>query len=317
MAHNLEIRDGKASFFSVKEKAWHGLGTIIQDCPTLEEAIKLGRLDWQLEKQPLYLANGNVIPNKAANVRCDTGQCIGVVSDSYKIVQNSEAFEFFNFLDNEACFETGGVLRDGQVVWLSAKLPAHFSIAGSDDLIEQYLFLMTSHDGSQPLQAMMTPVRVVCNNTLNIALKSNSNRIAIRHTSNASERVKEAYKTMGIINNLKYEIEDLFNRMHKVQITDYAVLNLITMAVSGNPDARLDDIPTRTKNIAYGINEYYHNHFTQSDIKGNIYGVYNAFTGYMQNSDYLNDERKMKSLLLGDNHNQILKRANNLILQSI
>jgi len=117
MAHNLEQRDGSASFFSVKEKAWHGLGTIIENCPDLTSAIELARLGFEVIKQPIFIEGGKVVPDKFATVRTDTGDILGVVGNQYHVVQNKEAFSFFDFLKDEACFETGGVLNNGNIVW--------------------------------------------------------------------------------------------------------------------------------------------------------------------------------------------------------
>lgn len=308
MGHNLEIRDGQASFFSVKEKAWHGLGQIIEDCPTLEKAIELGRLNWDVEKQPMYLQNGSMIPNKFATVRKDTGDILGVVGNDYTIVQNKEAFDFFDFLKDEACFETGGVLNTGNIVWLSAKLPSHFSVNGINDQIEQYIFLITSHDGTKQLQAMFTPVRVVCNNTLNQALGNNSNKIKIRHSKSAQDKIKDAHNLMGIINNLSQELEDTFNRMHKVKITDKQLINMIASSVTGKSGGSfdIDEMPTRTRNTILDIKDYYNMHPTQIEIKGSLYGFYNAITGFNQNNDKSDDDRKMRALLNG---NSIEERA--------
>jgi phage/plasmid-like protein (TIGR03299 family) len=305
MSHNLEIIDGQASFFSVKEKAWHGLGKVLPENLNLEQAIIQANLNWEVEPLPMFLANGKEIPNKVANVRKDNGNIVGVVGDKYRIVQNLEAFSFFDFLEGEACFETGGVLNKGNIVWLSCKLPAHFSVAGSDDLIEQYLFLTTSHDGSKSLQCMFTPVRVVCNNTLNIALRSFSNRLKIRHTTNVQDKIKQAHKVMGIVNQFNNEVNNVFQKLARVKVTDAQVLKLIQMAMVPNKEVGdFEDLPTTSKNRIGDILSYYDNHDTQQNIKGTAWGVYNAITGFNQNNDKSTNERKMKSIINGNNTEQ-------------
>lgn len=315
MAHNLEQRDGSAPFFSVKEKAWHVLGTIIENCPDLTAAIELARLGFEVVKQPIFIEGGKVVPDKFATVRTDTGDILGVVGNQYHVVQNKEAFSFFDFLKDEACFETGGVLNNGNIVWLSAKLPAHFSVHGEADKVDQYLFLTTSHDGSKSLQAMFTPVRVVCNNTLNIALRQHSNRISIRHTSNAEAKMKEAHKLMGIVNQLSAEMQTVFSSMAKTKVSDMEVFNLIRMAVSKqNEVGKAEDLSTRTNNIVNNIFTYYQAHTTQQEIKGTVWGAYNAFTGFAQNGEKRTDESKMNALLNGS---KLEQRAFDLCLKLV
>lgn len=313
MAHNLEIIDNQASFFSVKEKAWHGLGNIIENCPNLQEAIKLSKTDFEVEKQPLFLGNGKEVPNKFANVRTDNGAVVGVVGKAYQIVQNKTAFSYFDFLQDEACFETGGVLGNGNIVFLSCKLPHHFSIAG--DTIENYIVLTTSHDGTLSLMALVTPVRVVCNNTLNAALRKTTNKYKVRHTESAEAKIKSAHKLMGIVNNLNTEMENVFTKMQQTKISDANVQKLIQQVmapkfeIGGNKD-----LPKRTDNIISSIYEYYNGHETQQNIKGSLWGVYNAFTGFNQNNDSRSNESKMTSVIHG---NKIEQTAFDLMLTMV
>ncbi len=185
MAHNLYYneRTQRHSFFSVKEKAWHSLGTIIQDYPTSAQAIDFAGLNYKVEKRPLYtLDNINYdlsiamaepvepqlsVPNYFANVRTDTEQVLGVVGKDYQIVQNADAFSFFDSIvgkNNGIRYETAGALGKGERIFITAKLPEYIKV-GRDDLIEQYIFLTTTHDGSGSISAAFTPVRVVCQNS--------------------------------------------------------------------------------------------------------------------------------------------------------
>jgi hypothetical protein len=164
MAHNLNYNEAtqKHSFFSVKQKAWHSLGQVIADYPTSAEAIKHAQLDYLVEKRPLYTydsenQNGEtdlIIPeievnNFYATVRTDTDQVLGVVGKDYHVVQNSDAFSFFDSIvggKDGILYETAGALGKGEKIFITAKLPDYIRV-GRDDLIEQYLFLTTSHDG--------------------------------------------------------------------------------------------------------------------------------------------------------------------------
>ena len=220
MAHNINFNEqtGKHSFFSTKEKAWHGLGQIVEEYPTSAEALKFAGLDYPVEKRKLFtydnknhLANEELeikipeieVPDFYATIRTDTETVLGVVGKDYEVIQNIDAFSFFDAIvgGDGIFYETAGALGKGERIFITAKLPDYIKV-GNDDLIEQYLFLTTSHDGSGSITAAFTPVRIVCNNTLNAALCKKSNAIKIRHTANAKERLKEAHKLMGITNQL-------------------------------------------------------------------------------------------------------------------
>ena len=162
---------------------------------------------------------------------------------------------------------------------------------------------------------MFTPVRVVCNNTLNIALRQHSNRISIRHTSNAEAKMKEAHKLMGIVNQLSAEMQTVFSSMAKTKVSDMEVFNLIRMAVSKqNEVGKAEDLSTRTNNIVNNIFTYYQAHTTQQEIKGTLWGAYNAFTGFAQNGEKKTDESKMNALLNGS---KLEQRAFDLCLKLV
>src|SRR5277367_1882484 len=194
MAHNINFNEktGKHSFMSVKEKAWHGLGQIVDRYPTSSEAIQFAGLDYIVEKRPLFtydtenqMADPETdiiipeisVPNYFATVRADTDQVLGVVGNDYEVVQNRDAFTFFDAIvggGDGILYETAGALGNGERIFITAKLPGYIRV-GNDDLIEKYLFLTTSHDGFGSITAAFTPIRVVCNNTLHAALNNMSN----------------------------------------------------------------------------------------------------------------------------------------------
>ncbi len=236
MAHNINFNEhtGKHSFFSVKEKAWHGLGQIVDQYPTSAEALKFAGLNYTVEKRRLFTydnenQNGNPdtdiiipeieVPNFYATIRTDNETVLGVVGKDYEVVQNVDAFSFFDAIvgGDGIQYETAGALGKGERIFITAKLPDYIKV-GKDDLIEQYLFLTTSHDGFGSITAAFTPVRIVCNNTLNAALRNHSNSIKIRHTANAKERLEQAHKVMGISNQLSAQLEQVFNSWSKVRI---------------------------------------------------------------------------------------------------
>ena len=177
MPANVEI------MFSVRETPWHGLGRIVMEAPASREALELAGLDWQVESRNIYSGNGAVISGYRANVRSTDDAVLGVVSDRYRIVQNEEAFQFTDDLLGEGVtYETAGSLQGGKKVWMLAKLPEKYIIAG--DEVTPYLVFFNSHDGSSGVKVAMTPVRVVCQNTLNLALGSAKRIWTAKHTEN-------------------------------------------------------------------------------------------------------------------------------------
>ncbi len=340
MAHNINFNEqtGKHSFFSVKEKAWHGLGQIVEGYPTSAEALKFAGLDYAVEKRKLFTYDNEnqaadedieikipemEVPNYFATVRTDNETVLGVVGRDYEVVQNTDAFSFFDaIVDGDGIqYETAGALGKGERVFVTAKLPDYIRV-GNDDLIEQYLFLTTSHDGFGSITAAFTPIRIVCNNTLNAALRNCSNAIKIRHTANAKERLEEAHKLMGITNQLSIQLEEIFNRWTKISITDSEVKKLIQMALVPNKEVlqniqagKDDELSTCFKNMTDAAFEYAMTNETQQleTTKGSLFGAYNGVTGYFQNiRTYKNDETKLKSLLFGGTGQMRTQKAFNL-----
>jgi len=327
MAHNLNFNEqtGNHSFFSVKEKAWHSLGRIVEDYPTSVEAIKYAGLDYTIEKRKLFTFDNEnqnsdpdteiiipeiEVPGYFATLRTDTEQVLGVVGKDYEVVQNKDAFSFFDAIveGDGIQYETAGALGKGERIFITAKLPGYIRV-GSDDLIEKYLFLTTSHDGYGSITAAFTPVRLVCANTLNAALRNHTNSIKIRHTANAKERLEQAHKVMGISNKLSVELETIFSRWSKVRITDPEVKKLIWLAMVPNKEVlhniqsgKDDELSTCFNNMCNSVFEYAKISPTQlhETTKGTVFGAYNAVTGYFQNvRNYKDDEAKLKSLLFG------------------
>jgi len=347
MAHNLNFNEqtGKHSFFSVKEKAWHGLGQIVEGYPTSAEALKFADLDYTVAKRKLFTfdnenegANEDTgikipeipacradreVPNYFVTIRTDNENILGVVGKDYEVIQNTDAFSFFDAIvgGDGIQYETAGALGKGERIFITAKLPNYIKV-GNDDLIEQYLFLTTSHDGFGSITAAFTPVRIVCNNTLNAAFRNCSNAFKIRHTANAKDRLEEAHKLMGITNQLSTQLEGIFNQWAKVRITDPELKKLIQMALVPNKEVlqniqagKEDELSTCFNNMTDAAFEYAMTNETQQleTTKGSLFGAYNAVTGYFQNvRTYKNDEAKLKSLLFGGTGQMRTQKAFNL-----
>ena len=314
MAHKLNFNEklGRHAFASAKEKAWHNLGVVVSKAMTTEEAIKEAGLDYTVIKNPLFTEVGKskiLVPNKFATVRTDTNQAFGVVGNYYTIVQNTEAFGFFDSIveEGEAIFETAGALNDGERIFISAKLPTYIEVKG--DSIEKYLFLTNTHDGTGTIQVAFTPVRIVCNNTLNMALRDCSSRLSFRHTTNAATKLEQAHKLMGITNTLTREVTKLFNEMAKKKINKDILVELVGQVIKAQKsDSRqLQDSKnkkedsTRFNNLVEEIVTYGVENETQRTdaTKGTVFGAYNAITGYFQNvRDFKGDHEKKFSAIM-------------------
>jgi phage/plasmid-like protein (TIGR03299 family) len=338
MAHNINFNEqtGKHSFFSVKEKAWHSLGQIVSDYPTSAEALQFAGLNFSVVKRKLFTYDnensfGNSdtvtpkieVPNYFATVRTDTEQVLGVVGKDYAVVQNVDAFSFFDAIvgGDGIQYETAGALGKGERIFITAKLPDYIKV-GREDLIEKYLFLTTSHDGFGSITVAFTPVRIVCANTLNAAMRNHTNSVKIRHTINAKERLEQAHKVMSISNNLSKELETIFNHWTKVCITDAEVKKLIQLALMPNKETlqyvlagNENEFSTCFVNMCDAAYEYAMSNPTQQQetTKGTLFGAYNAVTGYYQNvRNYRDNEAKLKSLLLGGTAQLRTQKAFNL-----
>jgi len=324
MAHNLNKVGDKVSFFSVKEKAWHGLGTILEKCPTSKEAIELAGLNYHVGKVPIYGKVGTdfkEVPDRFATYRTDSNIMFGVVGSRYEVVQNVDAFEFFDAIvgNDEAIYETAGCLNNGETVFITAKLPGYIRVGRNDD-IEKYLLLTMAHDGTASIQAMFTPIRVVCNNTLSYALSTSKHKVTVRHTKSAKDNLREAHKILGISNQLSNELNGIFNLMSKTKLEDKEVKRYIDQVVLSPADysmvylgkydennklietTRDEIVSTRAENTINGIEKYYYCGYGQNTetTTGTLFGAYNAVTGYLQNiKKYSDEESKMVSIFDG------------------
>jgi len=219
MSHMVE------SMFSVREKPWHYELTkdstkIIQDAPTSVEALKIAGLDWDVTPTPILDCHGCVIENYKANMRSSDQSVLGIVSDRYKIVQNRDAFAFTDALIGEDMhYETAGSLRNGRQVWLLGQMPERY-IAG--DKVEPYICFTNTHDGSGSVKVLMTPIRVVCNNTLNFAISGAKRAWAARHTGVMEKKLEEARETLQLADEY---LKGLKEKAEKMALESFTVVD--------------------------------------------------------------------------------------------
>lgn len=187
MAHDIAIINGQAATAYQGETPWHNLGTRVDSMTSIAQAMAAATLDWTVEKQPVFLADGRTVPNRHAVVRDVDSAILGTVSDQYSLIQNSDAFEVFqSSLERFGMtVETAGALGRGERIWMLFKMPVDTTPVKGDD-VRGYGLALTSHDGSWRYSFLPTWIRVVCKNTLQMAtgarVNDNTNRIfGIRH----------------------------------------------------------------------------------------------------------------------------------------
>lgn len=209
MAHN--ICDDNAIFY-VGEKPWHGIGTELKNPATAEEAIISAKLNYNIELTDLHTSK-KTLENHKATIRTDNHNILGVVSPKYQIIQNQEAFGFFDAVVGQklAIYHTAGALGLGERIWLLAKLPSDIIVKGND-VVEKYLCLTSSHDGKSALRMYFTPIRVVCQNTLNASLQRGEG-ISIRHSGDIQLKVAEAQRILGISIEYYKEFEGIIQNL--------------------------------------------------------------------------------------------------------
>jgi phage/plasmid-like protein (TIGR03299 family) len=285
MAHN--INDGRIFYVGSEGKPWHGIGVALDNPATAKEAIQAARLDYQVERSqmPVICRDGSgkeiTIHDRYGIYRTDTKQGLGCVGDGYKIIQNVEAFEFFDTVvgEGKAVYHTAGALGRGERIWVMAKLPTNM-IVGRNDVVEKYLLLTTSHDGKSSLRMYFTPVRVVCQNTLTSSLKDAKDGITIRHTGNIKAKVEEAQRVLGIANLFYSDFEEISNKMADTKLDKQGAEDFFNKIIF--KDKEEDDVSTRSQNQRDDLLALFENGKGQDipEIRHSVWAAYNAVTEY-------------------------------------
>lgn len=282
MAHNIE------SMFYTREKPWHGLGTMVQEAPTSSEALRLAGLDWTVDGRPIYTAEGEQIDNYKVNVRSSDNAVLGVVTDRYTICQNSNAFEFTDeLIGGDVRYETAGSLRGGRRIWLLAKMP-NTTVAGDD--VEPYLCFTNTHDGTGAVRVCMTPVRVVCNNTLNIALSCAKRSWSVTHVGDIQEKITEAKIALELAGEYMDALDKRANMLANTSLPFDKVREIINELFPIN-----EDDGERAKATMKKTRDAYYVSYFMPDLKqfqGTAWGAINAMADMV---DHNAPHRKTKN----------------------
>lgn len=355
MAHLIEINNGVASYVENgrKERAWHGLGQVFDGQLSVKEALELSHADYQVEARNVFamtpalqeLLDSDVamvqkeelsdlivdalIEGRKATMRMDKCKALGVVSEHYGIVQNAKAFEFIDTLcsggkENTPVIECAGVLGRGERVFITAKFPEQIILDNkTDDRVDMYIVFTTSHDGTGAVNCMVTPTRVVCNNTLNYAMFHNAGKISLRHTSGVNNRLdlsrKEnaefAFKTLNLFNVYKQSLEESFEHLRNIKVSEKELDEILAKVLLSDANLKLyyqgginhKDISTQGRNTFFGVKEAMEQGVGQDICEaGTAMWALNGITTYFQNSKkYVSEEKKFDSVINGHAANKL------------
>jgi phage/plasmid-like protein (TIGR03299 family) len=298
------------------EVPWHGIGAVLDGVLTSDEAIRVARLEWTVGQFPVFAANNwaEAIPGYAANVRSDTKEVLGIVSERYCVAQNKDVFTFADDLIGngrvKCTYETAGSLFNGRRVFMLVNMPKG-RIAGDD--YKPYLCISNAHDGSACLQVFLTGIRVVCNNTLTAALHTAKRKISIRHMSSMEQRKDEALRTMGAASKYFHDLEVFASMLAGTKVNISKVLDKLF------PASR--EMSKRQLNSNKEVKEVIKTIFRQKDdlqnFKGTAWGAYNAIADYRSNAEPKRRtstyaDNKMAMFLDGD---AVMNQAQEIILE--
>ena len=273
------------SMFYVREAPWHGLGTKVAETPDSEEALEAAGLNWKIIQEPIYTGTRETITGYKANVRDSDRKVLGVVSDRYKVIQNNEAFAFTDELLGEGVrYETAGSLQGGKKVWLLARLPQEYIISG--ERISPYLLFLNAHDGSGAVKAALTPIRVVCQNTLNLALKNAQRSFSIMHTGDIREKMKEARDTLFMAEKYMDSLGKEFENLRMQKMSDKQVNEYIEVLLPVDEGAT----PQQAKNIRKLREDMKRRYFDAPDLQDvgrNAYRFINAVSDFATHAEPL------------------------------
>lgn len=362
MAANIEEFNGVYSFVENTKsgKAWHGLGQTFDRPLFVMEALQESHANYTVGTQPIAaltqellnaisrgemidpkMLEASIINGKKATMRLDKNNTLGVVSDSYAVVQNEDAFKFIDLMcsgdksdrTDTPVIETAGVLGNGERIFVTAKFKDDIIINNNEnDRVQMYMVFTTSHDGSGAVQCMVTPTRVVCNNTLNYAMAHNSGKLCLRHTANIMKRLdllnhenaEFAFKALNMYDIYKNSLEESFTKLSNKRLTDETMKSILAKVILSEKNLKIyeqnggniedKDISTRGRNlftlaldniesgIGQGVGE-----------RGSAMWFLNGITTFNQNAcKFKDNEYKLDSLLAG-NAQKRLQKAYDLV----
>jgi len=254
------------SMFSVREKPWHGLGIVLDDYPGRIEAMKFAGHDFRIDEKDVFMKSGKSgtstlkVDGWKALVKSTDGGVMTVVRDSYAVVQNDVMWDIVDAIVKEpnVKYETAGVLKNGAVLWVLARIEEPTVVKGDDTPIIPYVLVSTSHDQSAPCKAQAVSVRVVCWNTYSMAqeqARGTGREYVFRHTKNVMQKIEDARGALAMTRDQYHEFLDMVIELGNHKITDKGVKQFVSRFIPEPPkDLMTDRIRT---NIAIERVKFY------------------------------------------------------------
>lgn len=349
------------SRYNVNGLPWaHGLGTDVKDCLTAHEVMRTAGLNWIVKKcelvaqMPFTIGGNNhltdvdklngdfsrdgyiyrSLPEAYATYRTDKNIPLGLVKSKYEVVQNMDAFNFFDEAIgiNKCKWESAGAMGHGHKIFVTAKvsITTEINANGVKDPIEHYLVFSNSHDGTSSLTIMFTPVRVFCTNCLNAGLDKAESYIRVRHTESIKGKIHQGAEVLHIAFEKAKDAQQLYQALFTIKMKDDEVLKyLADLNLTENERLLLNDydpqlgykrllnrdymtlektgVSVRKANMIQNMYEYYMDGIGQQHIAGTAWGAYNAVTGFYANVANLEGQKRMESLLYGNAQNVMQK----------
>jgi phage/plasmid-like protein (TIGR03299 family) len=279
--------------YLAKTPAWHNLGTVTKEAKTSKDALEISGLNWKVGQQNVFLPGSTEpIEGYLANVRESDNSVLGIVTPTYKIIQNEEAFSFMDSIigegDFDVTYESAGSLNYGKKIWLLAHLPATKIL---DDEVVPYMVLSNSHDGLSSIQVAMTPTRVCCANTLAIAFNGAKRTWSIRHMGAIEDKKREAIQTLNLASKYMGNLNIQAEKYQQKKVSQEMLDEILQMVFPIEDDAS----ERKARNISDLKNNVIDLYITTEDIKkfkGTAWGLYNAFADF---ASHMKPRRKTKT----------------------
>jgi phage/plasmid-like protein (TIGR03299 family) len=299
-AQHIQIPRTPSPYPEVAPYPWQDLGTELANPRTAREAIEAAGLDFAVLTKPMkdfvMPSRSREVLDRWVTVRTDTGEILGIVEEGYEPIQNREAFAFFDNLvaDEEATYETAGVLGGGDCIWVLARLPGFINVHGKD-IVNKYLLLSNSHNGSSRVRVKIMPVRVVCSNTLTAPMQG-AGDVQIHHTSNSSDGRIQALSLLGLTYHLYEQLDTWFNRMSLTQISDRQLLDYVNALV---PDDEGEEGDTKVRETRKTFLDLYESGHGADLSRGTLWGAYNCVTEYTDHVMAGDPSTRLESIWFG------------------
>mgnify|MGYP006265136507 CR=1 FL=1 len=305
MAHEIDMSNGRANVVLARTPAWHGLGRVMPDSITTDEAYVQAGLDWSVSLRPVYRHDNNEkltpVGNRKVVVRNDTDKVLGIVGNQYRPVQNNSLKEFVDLVIGlGARIESGGSLHGGKKIWFLCSLKESFDVVPGDQVLPYALF-MNGHDGKTRMRVVPTSVRVVCQNTLTLATDRETAGMTLRHDGSISSKIEQAKQALGLVytrtQRLEEEAKALVRRQLRTQeMAEFFVRQIKSLGASTEKEAKV-------------MNELMlilaSNTCDASNIRGTAWSAYNAWSEWVDHSPKkVSQDVRLESVWIGKGHRQ-------------